>query len=91
MNYSYVIIGDQEGNTGIDTINWNIPTLNVETDEPNTPPPLSPSERKKLPGLILGTKERLETVIVAVIGNEESIILTKASFHACTFWHICNI
>ena len=82
VNYSYVIIGDQEGNTGIDTINWNIPTLNVETDEPNEPPPLSPSERKKLPGLILGTKERLETVIVAVIGNEESITLTKASFHA---------
>ena len=82
MNYSYVIIGDQEGNTGIDTINWNIPTFDVEPAEPNDPPPLSPSERKKLPGLILGTKERLETVIVAVIGNEESIILTKASFHA---------
>ena len=82
MNYSYVIIGDQEGNTGIDTINWNIPTVNIEPDEPNEPPPLSPSERKKLPGLILGTKERLETVIVAVIGNEESIIFTKASFYA---------
>ena len=82
MNYSYVIIGDQEGNTGLDTINWNIPTVNIEPDEPNEPPPLSPSERKKLPGLILGTKERLETVIVAVIGNEESIIFTKASFYA---------
>ena len=82
MNYSYVIIGDQEGNTGLDTINWNNPTVNIEPDEPNEPPPLSPSERKKLPGLILGTKERLETVIVAVIGNEESIIFTKASFYA---------
>ena len=84
FNYSYVIIGDQDGNKG------QIPEFNIEIDEPDDESS-PPSDKKRAPGLKLGTKERLEAFVVAVIENENSISFTNASCQAWFLAYIYNL
>ena len=81
MNYSYFVIGNQDGNKG------DIPEFNIEIDEPeddqkvDSPGPASRIQRARSPGLLI--KERLEALIVLSVGM---IIASSLTIVSCLAW-----